>query len=87
MTAVRATSDECAYVRKVFQNLGLPFDERDVFIHKEYQKELQTRLGKHLNLPQVIIDGVYIGVSVLHIVSLLQLHKAEIKRLRKTNKA
>ena len=64
MTAVRATTDACAYVRKVFNNRGLPFEERDVFIHKEHQKEMQNRLGRGLSLPQVIIDGIHIGVCV-----------------------
>jgi glutaredoxin len=64
MTAVRATNEACAYVKKVFENRGLPFEERDVFIHKEHQKEMQNRLGKGVGLPQVIIDGIHIGVCL-----------------------
>lgn len=64
MTAVRATTEACAYVKKVFNNRGLPFEERDVFIHKEHHKEMQNRLGKGSSLPQVIIDGIHIGVCV-----------------------
>lgn len=64
MTAVRATTDACSYVKKVFKNRGLPFEERDVFIHKEHHKEMQNRLGKGLSLPQVIINGIHIGVRV-----------------------
>ena len=64
MTAVRATTEACAYVKKVFRNKGLPFEERDVFIHKEHQKEMQNRLGKGLTLPQVTINGIHIGVRI-----------------------
>lgn len=64
MTAVRSTTDACSYVKKVFLNRGIPFEERDVFIHKEHQKELQKRLGKHLTVPQVIINGNHVGVCL-----------------------
>lgn len=64
MTAVRTTTAACSYVKKVFRNRGLPFEERDVFIHKDHQKEMQNRLGKGLSLPQVVISGVHIGVCV-----------------------
>ena len=64
MTAVRSTTEACSSVKKVFQNRGVPFEERDVFIHKEHQKEMQKRLGMEngLTLPQVIISGEHIGV-------------------------
>ena len=40
------------------------FEEKDVFMSKENQRELQDRLGiNSVILPQVFADGQHLGVS------------------------
>jgi len=59
---VRATQYECKYVKKIFHNLMVRFDERDLFVHPHFKDELQKKLGRDIiTLPQVFIDGKLIG--------------------------
>jgi len=59
---VRATQYECKYVKKMFHNLMVRFDERDLFVHPHFKDELQKKLGRDIiTLPQVFIDGKLIG--------------------------
>ncbi|XP_072040489.1 glutaredoxin domain-containing cysteine-rich protein 1-like [Amphiura filiformis] len=63
MRIVRQTFDDCQFVRKLFQNHRVRFEERDLFMNIEYQRELQERLGEDqpITLPIVFIDGALIG--------------------------
>ena len=61
---MRSTQYECGYVKRVFHNLMVKLDERDLFVHPHFKKELQKRLGTEMfTLPQIFIDGKLIGVS------------------------
>ena len=64
---VRHTYEECRYILTVFHNLRVRVEERDIYIHKFYQRELEERLGVEeaitLPVPQVYINGQHIGVS------------------------
>lgn len=40
------------------------FEEKDLFMSKDYQKELLERLGTdQIVLPQIYADGQHLGVS------------------------
>lgn len=74
MGGIRSTVEECAYVRKLFDNLGLKVDERDIFMQKDYQGQLDIRLGKqNASVPHVFINGTSLGVrrSFWFVLSLL----------------
>lgn len=63
MGGIRSTVEECAYIRKLFENLGVKVDERDIFMHKDYQCQLDTRLGiQNASVPHVFVNGVSLGV-------------------------
>lgn len=64
MTVVRETADKCKSIRHILQTHMVRYEERDLFMSNENQKELLERLGlSAINVPQVFADGVYIGVS------------------------
>ncbi|XP_071509951.1 glutaredoxin domain-containing cysteine-rich protein 1-like [Diadema antillarum] len=60
---VRQTFDDCQYVRKLFQNHRVRFEERDLFMNSKHQKELEERIGSttDINLPICFIDGELVG--------------------------
>ena len=63
MGGIRSKVGECAYIRKLFDNLGLKVDERDIFMHKDYQSELDRRLEiENASVPHVFVNGVSLGV-------------------------
>ena len=65
---VRATFEECRYILDLFHNLRVRVEERDIYIHKFFFKELEDRLQHYadqLKVPQVFINGQHIGVSGL----------------------
>ena len=66
MRVVRETFDDCQFVRKLFHNHRVRFEERDLFMNIEFQRELQERLGddQPITLPIVFIDGELIGVCM-----------------------
>jgi glutaredoxin len=64
MTVVRQTADKCKAVRNMLQTHMVRYEERDMFMSAENQKELKERLGSSaICVPQVFVDGVHIGVS------------------------
>ncbi|XP_070554808.1 glutaredoxin domain-containing cysteine-rich protein CG12206-like [Ptychodera flava] len=65
MSIIRGTYEKCQFVKKLFQNHRVKFEERDIYLNKHNQKDLQERLGKDspLTVPQVVIDGEILGVS------------------------
>jgi len=62
MGGIRSKVEECTYIRKLFDNLGLKVDERDIFMHKDYQSELDMRLAiQNASVPHVFVNGVSLG--------------------------
>lgn len=62
MGGIRSKVEECAYIRKLFDNLGLKVDERDIFMHKDYQSELDIRLAtQNASVPHVFVNGDSLG--------------------------
>ena len=65
MTVVRQTADRCKSIRHILQTHMVRYEERDMFMSNENQKELLERLEMNaISVPQVFADGVYIGVSI-----------------------
>lgn len=64
MTVVRPSADKCKAIRNILQTHMVRYEERDMFMSAENQKELKERLGQSaICVPQVFADGVHIGVS------------------------
>lgn len=43
------------------------FEERDVFMSYNHQKEIRDRMQTDdIDVPQLFVDGHYIGVSLIH---------------------
>ncbi|KAL5012302.1 hypothetical protein ScPMuIL_010853, partial [Solemya velum] len=62
MSVIRQTSDRCRVVKKILQNHMIRYEEKDLFMNKEHQKELVERLNTNrVILPQVFIDGIHLG--------------------------
>ena len=52
--AVRSTYDECKRVIQILRNTHVMFQQKDIFLHPDYRKELTERLGgKTPTVPQV----------------------------------
>jgi len=52
------------------------YDERDMFMSRENQRELMERFGVDVvDVPQVFADGKHLGVSSDGLVSLTNVHK------------
>ncbi len=64
---VRHTYEECRYILTVFHNLRVSVQERDIYVHQLFHRELEERLGiehdAQLPVPQVYINGQHLGVS------------------------
>eukprot|EP00118_Oscarella_pearsei_P025532 m.308334 g.308334 ORF g.308334 m.308334 type:complete len:228 (+) comp43793_c0_seq1:79-762(+) len=61
MKAVRDTMEQCGYVKRLFENMMMKVEERDVFMNAHYQSELEDRLGNQATVPQVFIGGQLLG--------------------------
>eukprot|EP00854_Cymbomonas_tetramitiformis_P000915 gene915-1430_t len=62
MACIRKTFEESNKVRNMFLNFGVEFDERDVFLNKDYRPELKERLqGMACPVPRVFLGERYIG--------------------------
>ena len=69
---IRSTQDDCRYVRRIFHNLMVKFEEKDLFVQPYFKEELQRRLdGEELTLPKVFVNGTIIGVSEAYAFSLI----------------
>lgn len=65
MGIVRDTYAKCANVKQILRTLLVKFEERDVFMSNDYQLEIKERMNSdNLNVPQLYVDGQYIGVSL-----------------------
>ena len=66
MTVIRKTHERCKKVQKILQTHMVRYEERDLFMSKENQKELRERLdASDVTLPQVFADGAPLGVSMM----------------------
>lgn len=75
MTTVRESADRCKAMRHILQTHMVRYEEKDMFMSDENQKELKERLGQSaINVPQVFADGIYIGVSIQKISSIFRIH-------------
>ena len=61
VTGIRDTYARCTEVRKIFQNLRVAFEDRNIYMSSEFAKELDERLPKAL-VPQLFFNGKYVGV-------------------------
>lgn len=62
MTTVREAAERCKVVRHILQTHMVRYEERDLFMSAENQKELKERLGQSaITVPHVFADGVYLG--------------------------
>lgn len=62
MNIVRSTHERCKKVKKMLQTHMVRYEEKDLFMSKENQKELMERLSTNqIVLPQVFADGASLG--------------------------
>lgn len=59
---VRETYEKCKTVRNILQTHMVRYEEKDLCLNSEIQKELKERLGiDEIELPQVFVDGTLLG--------------------------
>lgn len=64
MGILRDTYAKCGNIKKILRTLLVKFEERDVFMSREYQMEIRDRMqSDKIIVPQLFVDGQYIGVS------------------------
>ncbi|XP_067127583.1 glutaredoxin domain-containing cysteine-rich protein CG12206-like [Centruroides vittatus] len=62
MGIVRQTYEQCRRVKKILETLLIRFEERDVFMNRDFQFELKERLGiNHVLVPHVFMEGRLLG--------------------------
>ncbi|OWF45729.1 glutaredoxin domain-containing cysteine-rich protein CG12206-like [Mizuhopecten yessoensis] len=62
MAIVRETYERCILAKKILQTHMVRYEEKDLFMSVENQRELRERLGvNEVVLPQVFADGVVLG--------------------------
>ena len=61
VSTVKETYAACQDVRKMLQRARVAFEERDIFLHSQFAKELQARLPA-ITLPFVFFNGQPLGV-------------------------
>lgn len=65
MGIVRETYAKCANVKQILRTLLIKFEERDIFMSSDYQQEIKDRMQTmEIQVPQLFVDGQYIGVSI-----------------------
>jgi glutaredoxin len=77
MGVVRSTYAKCQTVKKILRTLMVKFEERDIFMSHVHQQEIRDRMqSDEIEVPQLFVDGQYIGVSwKLFIIELVSLSK------------
>ena len=66
MCVVRDTWEKCKLVRNILQTHMMRYDEKDLYMSRDNQRELAERMGGGtIRVPQVFVDGVYIGVGLM----------------------
>ncbi len=76
MMIIRDTHEKCLRVKNVLQTHMVRYEERDIFMSRETQRELAERLGTKgdtLEVPQVFVDGQILGVSTCTLCAVLQI--------------
>lgn len=64
MGIIRSTYTKCQTVKKILNTLMVKFEERDVFMSHVHQQEIRDRMQMDvIDVPQLFVDGQYIGVS------------------------
>ena len=61
VTGVLQTKIDCSQMRKIFQRLRVPFEERNVYMSTIFAAELKDRLPGQ-TVPQAFFNGQLIGV-------------------------
>ncbi|KAH7278523.1 hypothetical protein KP509_38G044900 [Ceratopteris richardii] len=61
LRGIRKTYEDCRAVRLILKGFGVQVDERDVWMHSSFRKELTNLLGAVLTVPRLFIKGRYIG--------------------------
>lgn len=66
MRVVRKTTLACVKMLRILGTHMVQYDERDLFRSRDFQTELKERLDiETVDVPQLFIDGQYIGVSII----------------------
>ncbi|XP_071086798.1 glutaredoxin domain-containing cysteine-rich protein CG31559-like isoform X2 [Haliotis cracherodii] len=64
MCVVRDTWEKCKVVRNILQTHMVRYEERDLYMSRDHQRELQDRLATdHIDVPHVFADGIHLGDS------------------------
>ena len=64
MRIVRDTYEKCMRLKNILQTHMVQYEELDVFMSRENQRDLLERLGtSKIEVPQVFADGKLLGVS------------------------
>lgn len=64
MGVVRTTYAKCQMIKNILKTLMVKFEERDVFMSHVHQQEIRDRMqSDDIDVPQLFVDGQYIGVS------------------------
>jgi glutaredoxin len=64
MGIIRETYHRCLKVRQILKTHLVKFEEKDVFMSREVQKEIRERMKMdEIVVPQVFVEGLHIGVS------------------------
>lgn len=61
LRAVRKTFEDCCMLRMILKGLRVHVDERDVWMHSKFRKELTEVMGSTLPVPRLFILGRHIG--------------------------
>jgi glutaredoxin domain-containing cysteine-rich protein 1 len=65
MGVVRSTYLRCVKVKQILRTLLVKFEERDVFMSRDTQEEIRTRMKTGtVVVPQVYLEGHHLGVSI-----------------------
>lgn len=65
MGIVRETYHRCLKVRQILRTHLIKFEEKDVFMSREVQKEIRERMNAdEITVPQVFVEGIHVGVSI-----------------------
>lgn len=65
MGIVRETYHRCLKVKQILRTHLVKFEEKDVFMSRELQKEIRERMKTdEIVVPQVFVEGILIGVSI-----------------------
>ena len=65
MGVVRTTYQRCLQVQRILGTLLINYEERDVSMNRQEQNELKERTkSKRVSVPQVFVEGQFLGVSL-----------------------